>query len=436
MMISAIARMVIFRVESGVIKGFLGPAKPAMFSIYQRFSDSQCLRNNNIHFAGESVLNPSFFWHILRLIVILVFPLHIFGCASSGPTKPNLPYADNSYPAILSELAQKNPLLVQELGKLPELQDNISETELSALNRIVDLYKSNPSQFENVFNEMYKIGLPEHRKYCSPLQALFWLTEDEKYQIAQEHIQFYDLNRLLKETWGFKHQPEIQAMTEKEVLEIIHNHISEKHFSKHKYSIRRTYDNAIDTLSSIEDISERIEYIDTIRKKIFMDYSIDKKRFDKDGRKIIKKALKKSDENRVHPRWEEFITVVDRLNSPEMVNYYLFHMVTYKLAMGNTKNPRHFFLLKKGDCDDAAWFTRYTLDRAGYKTFARRVPRGLDHMGSGIITSDGYLIVADFTRDGNSMSGPFKSIRDVDTKLNGGKFTIGSDRAIITNNRN
>jgi len=104
-------------------------------------------------------LTPQTFWHILRFIVILGFPLYFAGCTSLGPSKPNLPYAGNAYPSILTELAQINSLLVHELGNLPELQDGESDSEISALSNIADLYKKDSVNFGNAFNEMYKVGL-------------------------------------------------------------------------------------------------------------------------------------------------------------------------------------------------------------------------------------------------------------------------------------
>jgi len=112
------------------------------------------------------------------LLVCIVFLLHFSGCASFDPTKPNTPYSGNPHPAVLNELAQTNLLLVQEFGKLPEIHDGISETEMSVLKGIVELYRNDSTQFDNTFDQMYKVGLPEYRKYCSPLQALFWLAED------------------------------------------------------------------------------------------------------------------------------------------------------------------------------------------------------------------------------------------------------------------
>lgn len=144
-------------------------------------------------------MNQQISQQLLWLIIILVFPLYLSGCASSGPTKPNLPYTGNSYPAELTELTQKNPLLVQELGKLPELQDGVSETDVNVLRDIVTLYNSDPVNFENAFNEMYKVGLPEVRKYCSPLQAVYWLIENGK--IDKINIHNYDLFTLLNNAW-------------------------------------------------------------------------------------------------------------------------------------------------------------------------------------------------------------------------------------------
>ncbi len=137
-------------------------------------------------------MDPRYFLHLLRFIILLVLPLYISGC-TIGPTKPKPPYAGNTYPAILTELVQKNPLIVQELGKLPEIQDGISETEMSVLKDMVELYKSNPAQFENAFNEMYKVGLPEIRKYCSPLQAFYWLLEDGAPEEARIVLNDYSL---------------------------------------------------------------------------------------------------------------------------------------------------------------------------------------------------------------------------------------------------
>ena len=73
---------------------------------------------------------------------------------------------------------------------------------MSALSDIVDLYKSDPANFINAFNEMYKVGLPEYRKYCSPLQALFWLAEDDN--LTDDFIVDFSLPKLIGTAWKEK----------------------------------------------------------------------------------------------------------------------------------------------------------------------------------------------------------------------------------------
>ncbi len=104
-------------------------------------------------------MNSNTFLLISRFVIIAFFPFLILGCASLDTTKPNLPYSGNSYPTVLSELEQTIPLLVQELGRLPELQDELTEKDLSALKQIVALYMNDPANFESVFNERYNVGL-------------------------------------------------------------------------------------------------------------------------------------------------------------------------------------------------------------------------------------------------------------------------------------
>jgi hypothetical protein len=71
--------------------------------------------------------------------------------------------------------------LARELGKLPELQDGVDQDDLEALRVIRTVYRENPKEFDAAFAEMYKVGKPEVRRYCSPLQALYWLAEDGRF---------------------------------------------------------------------------------------------------------------------------------------------------------------------------------------------------------------------------------------------------------------
>lgn len=110
-------------------------------------------------------------FHFLTLASLFLFA----GCASF----PNKPYGGNHHPSSLEQLSQKNLLLVKELGKLPEIQDGISLSEENALIRIATFYASNSSEFDIAFKKIYNVGLADVRKYCTPLQALFWLSEED-----------------------------------------------------------------------------------------------------------------------------------------------------------------------------------------------------------------------------------------------------------------
>jgi len=116
-------------------------------------------------------------------------------CASFGPTSPN-PVYQGPYPPKHYELLHKNPPLAQELGKLPEIQDGISDSEASGLEQLFDLYDKEPERFDAAFEQMYAVGKPEVRKFCTPLQALFWLAEDGELHNAAEILASFSLEKL------------------------------------------------------------------------------------------------------------------------------------------------------------------------------------------------------------------------------------------------
>ena len=306
-------------------------------------------------------------WNLLGFIFI--FPIYLSGCASIGPTKPNKPYSGNSHPAVLNELAQTNPLLVQELGKLPEIQDGISETETSALKDIGKLYKSDSETFDNAFNVMYKIGLPEYRKYCSPLQAVFWLAEDGKLDSTKDILKDYSLKKLLKAAWIFDPLSS-RILSDQQIKEII-NGIEEE-------PIKESY------LDNLKNGSTHYQ----IQHNLAADYRRSKrmksKVFSKDAAKVIKEYLIKVERA---PRWKSFDIVIDRLNSPELVDYYERHVISYKYVRGYGEGPEEasrVFINKYGHCAQITAFTVYVLKKAGYE--ARRYivadPAGMSPKGN------------------------------------------------------
>lgn len=203
------------------------------------------------------------------------------GCALLGPSVPNQPYA-GPYPEKFEDVKQNNPLLATEFGKLPEIQDGISEIEQVAMNQIIDLYSRDPLTFNKAFKQMYKVGLPEVRKYCTPLQALLWLAQDGKLGPTNNPIQNYTLKSLLDVAW--------------------------------------------DDLYSWTDTA----------------------------------------------RWNDFHTVVYRLNSPELLDYYERRVISYKYEPGYGEDPGEawrVFKNKYGHCAQITAFTVYILQKAGYKAY-------------------------------------------------------------------
>ena len=115
----------------------------------------------------------------ISILIIIFFPVFfLISCTHLKLTKPNIPFAGSPYPTVLNELANTNSLLANELGKLPELQDGVSPSEETALIKMIEIYYDNQQAFHKAFEEMYKVGKPEIRKYCSPLQALFWAISE------------------------------------------------------------------------------------------------------------------------------------------------------------------------------------------------------------------------------------------------------------------
>jgi len=134
------------------------------------------------------------------IILIAALCFNFFACAT--PIKPNIPYSGSSQE--LDEISKKNHLLAEELRKLPELQDGISTVEKHALKKLSNLYDNTHDVFDSAFEKMYLEGLPEVRKYCTPLQSLFWLLEDNKSDLAKESIENHDLKWLLIYAWADK----------------------------------------------------------------------------------------------------------------------------------------------------------------------------------------------------------------------------------------
>lgn len=281
----------------------------------------------------------------LSSILITFLVVFLSACASFGPTKPNQIF-EGPYPSSYYKLAEENSLLAQELGRLPELQDGISPSEATALERIGVLYNRNPATFNSVFQQMYQVGNPGARKYCSPLQALFWLAEDGELHEETNPLVDYSLVRLLFEAWKFDER--FLKLSQRDMNTVLSG-IADG-------DLRRYYS------ESIHDSRPQ----EHIHRMILSDLKTTPTLFSKEARGIIKRS---SIEN---SRWKDFNDVIARSNAPELVDYYTKNTFHYKAYTSDFGSARLAFRRKGGNCVEIEAFQRYCLKRAGYHAFRLR----------------------------------------------------------------
>lgn len=162
--------------------------------------------------------------HLLPLIC-LVIPT-IIGC--SVTTKPNIsaiyhiPELRDKLPQMLNikaldkkELAYKtknsfinlyrlDPGVAIEVGKLPEFQDDIGDLQEISLARFVDLLAKASTEEKENLRKFLNVGKPAIRRFCSPLQAIFWLLEKGEYDPSESPLK-YDLDTLLTKSWSLNY---------------------------------------------------------------------------------------------------------------------------------------------------------------------------------------------------------------------------------------
>jgi len=318
----------------------------------------------------------------LRLIwwMILLFAVitYLSGCVT---TKPNIPFS-GEYPEPFRQLADRNPLLAKEIGKLPEIQDGISKAETIALEQLIQIYKENTEAFNVAFKEMYKVGLPEVRRYCSPLQAVYWLLlEGEKTEL-EKIITLYSLNDLLDAAWFSNRYDDMRKETQ-----FILSKLDEITNQKVKSLIEDYISNDLN--------GDLYFYLNSLIKKYPNAFpaSIWEYKNKKANSSLFRQG-----------RWNDFKTVVDRLNSPELFNYWVNESFTFGLPIvGYTKTATKTFKDRSGDCSDICELGKKILDRAGY-TITKICT--INHV-MGYTKKDGlYWVVIDYQTWGNTMHSP------------------------------
>ena len=276
-----------------------------------------------------------------------------------------------------AKLEQWNPLLASEIRKLPEFQDGITIQEKKALDDLVELYADNPKVFSNAFKQMYQVGIPEVRKYCSPLQAMYWLLLDNKLNIFNQIARKYDLKLLLDKSWGQGIKGHYLGLS----LEKVHEIAKSINGKEGAY--------IPDNVST-----------DVLKKIIIYNYFENPTVFHKKHKAYMANALN----NEFNNRWKNFDTVADRLNSPELVDYWVNQVFTYgPPIIGYTKTATKTFKDRGGDCSDICQLGKIILDRSGVK-ITKICTQG--HVMGYTKKDKMYWIVLDYSSKGNTIHQP------------------------------
>lgn len=180
---------------------------------------------------------------------------------------------------LFKQLYALDPVLAIEVGRLPEFQGNVGQKQILALTRFVDIISNISPKEKSNLADLLKVGKPPIRRYCTPLQAVFWLLEKDEIHLKPNPLN-YPLKDILSYTWI---------------------------------------------------------------------------PFPKD-------------------RWGNFKVVTDRLNSPELINYYEQMNFNYVVHFtGCSGNAQLIFAIKEGCCKDYTAFSVYCLQKAGYDAGAIKV---------------------------------------------------------------
>lgn len=323
----------------------------------------------------------------------------------------------------LTRIGEMNQNLASELRRLPELSVFETEDSRMALENLRRIYEFSPGRFNTLFNLMDAEGLKGSRKYCTPLQGLFWMIQDGK---LDRTVALLGLRITCNE--GIDYRPKLEAMPNDLVPEYRLSSILDEAWngeaeSKLSVNIQEIIDK-IQTRSGVEEYAllKGRHSTQQLVGYVMDDYIKKKEMFDTQDWPTIQGALDQS-------RWKKFSTVADRLNSPEVINYYINRYFFFRKTPSS--GVYFTFLDRKAQCTDAAYFTVFMLDRAGYKTFIRSVkwdenPWDGLHTGAGIILNNGsYLLVSNYTGI-NAISGPFEQVSAMDRKITGNRGIIHS----------
>lgn len=242
--------------------------------------------------------------------------------------------------SILADINKSSPIIAAELGKLPELQDGITDQEVTALRKLKDLYQNESKGFEQFFNRINAVGLAENRKYCSPLQALFWIAEKETSISKLIPIETVSLKALLKMAWVF--EPQVDWVQAQKIVDTIKDDQLRKDYNK--------------------EIKKKNKFI---QNWLQADLKRSPSVFPFGASRKIKKLSRAK-------HWEDFDQTMARLNSPELVDFYVKKQISYENYWNIPSydprgyNPKYVFNNKSGDCYYISNFVVHALKINGY----------------------------------------------------------------------
>jgi hypothetical protein len=285
-------------------------------------------------------------------------------------------------------------LLAEELGKLPELQDGVDDRSIAALRHIRSLYREIPRTVDAMFAEMYGVGIPGVRRYCSPLQAFFWLAQDGRIvsdgdalriEMPLPHTAYvwtantYERLQLLSVAWDIS-DLEVYAKIQIDAA-----------------------------IAGLVDPSERERYVEMaerldsrkVQKYLLDDFTYHPNMFSAEGKALLEAAANNS-------KWRGFDAVTDRLNAPELVGWWM--RKNFRYAKRDKPQPAKVtFATHQGDSKAYAIFAYHCLSRAGYEPFLYTMdPKSPYGHTVCVYQDDGSYFTLDYKKRGQA--GPFRSM--------------------------
>jgi hypothetical protein len=158
---------------------------------------------------------------------LVLFFLGILALGCSMATRPNVsvPYwmptlRDNLQPLPDKEqLTRKEPLPAEiqkqferlfhidpsvavEVGRLPKFQNQPAPAQVLSLTRLTDLVANATKEERANLEGLLRVGIPEVRRYCTPLQAILWILERDEYPEVNP-LRCSHVESLLVMAWNF-----------------------------------------------------------------------------------------------------------------------------------------------------------------------------------------------------------------------------------------